>query len=182
MYLILAIISISIGYVWSIHSDPFIKTSNPNITKEELQKQTLNINTKKIHSLENIPVVYIKKHGYSGGLNHGKLLQQNIHEIVNILHEEILKTKTLSGFFVHTYLLQKAHKLDRHIPQIYREEMKGIADASGVSYNDILLLNTYDDSIIFVLEKLSFSLKNTKTFQKSITDNIFKQTMIFMYL
>ncbi len=136
------------GYLLYLHSDPIIKISNLNTEvaiENNFEKNSEKIDTKKIHYLENIPVVYIENNGYKAGLHHGKLLKQQIQDVVNILDNEILRKNTVKGFLIDTYLLQKAKQLDKHIPQIYREEMKGIAEGAKISYNDVLLINTYDD-------------------------------------
>ncbi len=81
---------------------------------------------------------------------------------MQILNDDILKTYTIKGFLKDTYLLQKAKQLDKFIPQIYREEMRGVADGAGVSYNDILLINTYDD-LLYLLGCSSIAVtKNDK--------------------
>ncbi len=95
--------------------------------------------------VENIPIVYINGDGYSAWFQHGNLLQKEIHETVDYLKEKIFKTKTVNGFLLYTYFVGKAKQLDKQIPQIYREEMSGIADSANVSYIDILFINTYDD-------------------------------------
>ena len=141
-----------VGYLYYLHSDPIIKVSSSNFdinneVKENFEKTKEKFDSTQIHYLENIPVVYIEKSGYLAGLNHGKLLKQQIQAVVKILNEDILQNHTLNGFLLDTYLLQKAKQLDAFIPQIYREEMKGIAEAADVSYNDILLINTYDDLV-----------------------------------
>ena len=113
--------------------------------EDNFKKNKKKIDFTKAYYVENIPVVYLRNNGYSAGLNHGRLLKQQIQEVIRILNEDVLKIHTIKGFLIDTYLLQKAKQLDNHIPQIYREEMKGIAEGAKVSYNDILLINTYDD-------------------------------------
>jgi predicted choloylglycine hydrolase len=128
------------GYSVYLHLDPVLKITDSN---GENTNNKINRNT--LRYLENIPVVYLEESGYNTGLNHGKLLKDQVQEVVRILKDDILQVRTFSGFFIQTYLLQKAKAFDAYIPQIYREEMKGIAEGAGVSYNDILLINTYDD-------------------------------------
>lgn len=146
--LLAATVIISAGYVLYLHSDPAIKVSDSKdqFTTDDIStKNNQDIDINEIHYLENIPVVYINGTGYNAGLHHGKLLKQQIKEVIDILNSEILKIDTVKGFVINTYLLQKAKQIDKHIPQIYREEMKGVADGAQVSYNNLLILNTYDD-------------------------------------
>jgi len=144
--ILLAEITLISGYLFYLHSDPIIDVSSLNLnTNAEVEKSKKKIDSTKIHYLENIPVVYIKDSGYLAGLNHGKLLKQQIQEVVKILNEDILQSHTVKGFLIDSYLLQKLKQLDEYIPQIYREEMKGVAEGAEVSYNDIFLINTYDD-------------------------------------
>lgn len=123
------------GYIYFLHAEPYI----------DLPKKTETIDTSVLHFEENIPIAYIEGIGYQAGLQHGTLLKSQIQEVISILHSEVLESHTLKGKGVHTYLLYKAKELDKYIPEVYRQEMKGISDGADVSYNDILLINTYDD-------------------------------------
>jgi hypothetical protein len=136
---------IIVGYLIYLHSEPKINITSSNLNidteaEDDFLKNNRKIDYNKTHYLENIPVVYIKNNGYLAGLHHGKILKKQIREIVKILKHDILKSNTIKGFFTNSYLLQKAKQLDSHIPQVYREEIKGIAEGAEVSYNDILLI------------------------------------------
>jgi len=53
-----------------------------------------------------------------------------------------------TGDFSYQLLLSSALKLEEEIPEPYIEEMRGIADGSGVDYKEILVLNTFMDSLL----------------------------------
>lgn len=142
IFLILLILFASLmGYVWYLFSDPSIPVQEKEILLENIQKE----NFVQKEYLKHIPVVYIQKNGYEAGLQHGVAIKEEIQEVVSILKQEILQTQTTKGKLIQAYLLYEAKQLDACIPQKYREEMRGVADGANVSYNDILLINTYDD-------------------------------------
>lgn len=86
-----------------------------------------------------------KIYGYDNGFQYGELLKTEIEEVVTILDEKVLGKYGPAKFSIKTILLQKAFSLEEHIPEIYIQEMKGVADGANVKYSDILLINTYDD-------------------------------------
>lgn len=128
------LLTIILGSFLYLNMDPLISKPKDITTQ-----------TSKIYYIENIPVVTIYKSGYQAGYQHGELLKDQIKDVINSLNTELLKSNSVKGYLIKTYLLYKAKQLDNFIPQKYREEMKGIADAADVKYNDILLINTYDD-------------------------------------
>jgi Acyl-coenzyme A:6-aminopenicillanic acid acyl-transferase len=52
------------------------------------------------------------------------------------------------GMFSYLMLLESGQNIEPWIPEEYIEEMRGISDGSGVPYDDILLLNTFFDSMV----------------------------------
>jgi len=141
LYLILFLIITSLLYVYYIYSEPNI-IIKWNFNHSENIKNNISY-------LENIPVVKIKWSGYISWFEHWKLLKQEIKDIVDILNYKILNKNSIKWFLLKTYLLKEAKELYKNIPQIYREEMKWVSDWAWVSYNDILLINTYDDLLNF---------------------------------
>jgi predicted choloylglycine hydrolase len=101
--------------------------------------------TNELIFIENIPVAPIAGSGYSAGYRHGLMLKDQIGEVVEILHTEILKTGTAKGEFVTPLFVEQSKALEKFIPATFKDEMRGIADASGATYQEILLINTYDD-------------------------------------
>ncbi len=55
-----------------------------------------------------------------------------------------------NGRFAYELLLDSAKSLERSIPLAARDELRGIADGSGMSYDEILVLNTFVDSTLAV--------------------------------
>jgi hypothetical protein len=50
--------------------------------------------------------------------------------------------------FSYLLMLDSGHELEKYIPQEYLDEMQGIADGSGVPYEEILILNTFVDTML----------------------------------
>lgn len=88
--------------------------------------------------------VHLSGEGYGLGLAHGRALGGEIRFLARYLDERLLGGG-LAGAAKRDVLLRKAWALDAFIPARYREEMRGVADSAGVSYADILLINTFDD-------------------------------------
>ena len=84
---------------------------------------------------------------YEMGKFHWEKLENDIKDLLNFFENEMLlnwKDKYLWGP-IYSLLQFKAKQFVEYIPKQYLEEMKWIADWAGVSFNDILLINTYDD-------------------------------------
>jgi hypothetical protein len=52
--------------------------------------------------------------------------------------------------FAYEVLLESAEHLEATIPERYLEEMRGIADGAGLPYGEILILNTFIDTVLGV--------------------------------
>lgn len=63
---------------------------------------------------------------------------------------EYAKPDYADGKFSYQLLLDSARKLERSIPKQYVEEMQGIAEGSGLPYEQILVLNTFVDTVLAV--------------------------------
>jgi len=88
--------------------------------------------------------VWVSGEGYPLGFAQGTALRAEIREMARYLNEDLLG-KGLLGTGSRDWLLASAWKLDACMAQRFREELRGMADASGVSYSDLLLINTFDD-------------------------------------
>lgn len=53
-----------------------------------------------------------------------------------------------NGKFARQMMLESANYLAQYIPEQYMEEMRGIADGSGISFDDILIMNTFFDTLM----------------------------------
>lgn len=54
------------------------------------------------------------------------------------------------GRFAYELLLDSAKSVERTLPRAVREELQGIADGSGLTYDQVLVLNTFVDSVLAV--------------------------------
>ncbi len=63
---------------------------------------------------------------------------------------EYRKPRYGDGKFSREVLLDSAKELERQIPQQYRDELRGIADGSGLTYDEVLILNTFPDTVLTV--------------------------------
>ncbi len=106
---------------------------------------------------------------YARGLRHGTLLRSKIrsfhatiltntllpylnreHEGIASVLPEYRKPRYQNGAFSRELLLDSAKELERQIPTAIREELRGIADGSGLPYDDVLVLNTFPDTVLTV--------------------------------
>ncbi len=135
-------------FIYSLFSDAYsqdIATSSDE--KEGIMKKA------KLEERDGILVLYLSGTPYEMGYQHGALLKDKIKDIfsnhiLRYLASEEQKQKR--KFFPHIPLLKyfrsRAEALDRYIPKEYKEELKGLAEASGLSYKDILLMHTFLDT------------------------------------
>ena len=84
--------------------------------------------------LQEVPVLHLRGTPYEMGYQQGVLLRQEIQERVASLYEELISDPL-------PLLLREVRLLA--IPDEFREEMVGLAQGAGVSYTDILLLNSW---------------------------------------
>jgi hypothetical protein len=81
---------------------------------------------------------------YEMGLQQGVLLRSEIREEIR---SSVYQSRIQEGGVSHLLLLRLAREIDGHLASEYREEMAGLAEGAGVSYAQVLLLNTYQDVI-----------------------------------
>lgn len=130
-------------YIYTIYSDPGVKVSDREAVQAAWNEDEM---SKFRAQLEHMPVITVHGEGYAAGYMHGKLLQEEVRSIMSSLGAAITEGGA-GGVLARGVLLRKAHQLDERIPEIYRQEMQGVADGAGVSYNEVLLMNTYDDLV-----------------------------------
>jgi len=85
-----------------------------------------------------ITVVYLSGSPYEIGFAHGKLCKEEIlqaHEFHFWLYDNRNNIESMQGW------MKTARDLEKYIPEEYIEEMKGIADGSGIGYDKILFIN-----------------------------------------
>ncbi len=90
---------------------------------------------------------------YEMGYQRGALLKDSIRkffreDVIGYLDSE--EKKRRRGAFPNSslarYFRSKAKSLEAYIPREYREELKGLSDGCGLSYDDLLLMHTAVDT------------------------------------
>jgi hypothetical protein len=106
---------------------------------------------------------------YDRGLSHGTQLRSKIRSfyttlLTNSLYPylsreqpdiaslltEYQKPRYQDGNFAYALLLDSAKSVERTLNRATREELQGIADGSGLTYDEVLILNTFVDTVLAV--------------------------------
>lgn len=106
---------------------------------------------------------------YDRGLAHGTQLRSKIRSFyttlltnslfpylsreqpaISSLLTEYTKDRYQNGQFAYELLLDSAKSVERTLNRATREELQGIADGSGLTYEQVLVLNTFVDSVLAV--------------------------------
>lgn len=106
---------------------------------------------------------------YDRGLQHGTQLRSKIRSFyttlmtnslypflsreqpdIATLLKEYDSEKYQNGKFAYELLLESAKNLERNLGRNARDEMRGIADGSGLTYEEVLVLNTFVDTTLAV--------------------------------
>ncbi len=122
-------------------------------------------------------VVHLHGSPYERGFQHGRRFASKIRSLYTRLlvssllpylnreradiasvMTEYQKPRYDEGRFSYEFLLDSGRELAKSIPEPYLEEMRGIADGAGLPYEDILLLNTFMDSL-FNMRSITFFLR-----------------------
>ncbi len=120
--------------------EPEIQIQIENQTKPEITEK-LNYQEK-----QGIKILTLKsENNYQNGYYHGQKLEKEIKELVNYFKNDMLWKDRYLWWPIYSLLNYKAKKFIPYIPEENIEEMKWIADWANISFNDILLINTYDD-------------------------------------
>lgn len=102
-----------------------------------------------------IRLVCLQGDPYEMGLQQGTLLREPLRALVReYLYERIV----LERGTVHAWLLTYTRFLEREVPGDLRREMQGIAEGAGLSYQDVLLLNTVPDLLALTYGSPSWEL------------------------
>jgi len=94
----------------------------------------------RIERIGNLTIVHLKGTSYQRGYDYGKLLKQDIHEIVERWKKDVENTyqqdfdSIIEYFFNSTHLLKTA---ENYTPDLLKE-IKGISNGCGIDYNTIL--------------------------------------------
>ncbi|MFW6028931.1 MAG: C45 family autoproteolytic acyltransferase/hydrolase [Halanaerobiales bacterium] len=95
---------------------------------------------------EEIPYLKLSGSYYEMGLQYGVLLKEELHEAneeARVLFKSAMPWYLKS--FSNLYLNRETKKMEKRIPKEYREELKGIAEGSGLSYKDMLLFSSFPE-------------------------------------
>ncbi|MEW6200990.1 MAG: C45 family peptidase [bacterium] len=100
-------------------------------------------NSGRLEMVEGVRVVYLSGTPHEIGVQHGALLKKEINFLIKYFFEE------RGNIFGATpdALATAAKILERHIPEEYVEEMRGIAEGAGVGYEKILYSNIFLDVV-----------------------------------
>lgn len=96
----------------------------------------------RLEERDGLRILHLRGTPYDMGYQHGVLLGD---EIRTRLRQQIYEGLILEGGVSHLLLLRHARHMDGYLPSKYREEMRGLADGAGISYSDVLLLNSIHD-------------------------------------
>jgi hypothetical protein len=93
-------------------------------------------------------IVRLRGSAYERGYQHGTLLKDSVRYFRDAFYRDLLFARNrLLGLSLSGIFLTLAARMERFIPRELRDEMRGVADGSCVSYRDILILNAFDDAI-----------------------------------
>lgn len=114
-------------------------------------------------------VVHLYGSPYERGFQHGEQLKSKVHSFYTTLLTNSLfpylgreqpdiasflaeyqAERYQNGRFAFELLLDSAKSIERTLPRATREEIRGVADGSGLSYDEVLVLNTFVDSTLAV--------------------------------
>lgn len=85
-------------------------------------------------------IIRLSGNGYERGLAQGRKFQQEIREILELFFDSFI-----SNAFVKAWALRESARMEPYIPKELRDEIRGIADATGVKYADALVANVAPD-------------------------------------
>lgn len=103
-------------------------------------------------SKREIREVRLSGRGYELGLQHGKLLKKEIGELVVKMKKNTVDNlkkdadQVIKEFMVYA---QFTDDIKKNTPELY-EEVRGIADGSGQSFNDIMVFNLLDEFWVYI--------------------------------
>ncbi len=100
--------------------------------------------TGRVEVIEGLRILHLQGNHYEMGLQQGLLCRDELRQLVrSYLYDHLI----LEQGVAHFWLLAYALLVERQVPKDLREEMQGIVDATGLSYRDVLLLNTIPDHL-----------------------------------
>ncbi|MFH0889464.1 MAG: C45 family autoproteolytic acyltransferase/hydrolase [Planctomycetota bacterium] len=125
---------------------------------------------------DNFFILHLSGTPYEMGYQQGVLLKEDISKFTDDSWEYI-DTDYLNGylFFVKWFAHYKARSIAKeyipYIPQEYIDEMRGIADGSGIAFNNVLLANAFIETAAQIGKRFlctSLVLNGPNTFDSSL--------------
>lgn len=114
-------------------------------------------------------VVHLHGSPYERGKQHGTVLRDKVRAFYTKLLASALlpnlnrEQPAIAGFLVryqqpeyqdgkfsYGVLLEMAQSIEPTLPQEFKDELRGIADGSGLTYEQVLILNTFADTVLSV--------------------------------
>lgn len=120
-----------------------------------------------LEEIDGYKVLHVKGTPYEMGYQQGALLKDDIHELVRFLFDvkaKELKIEVVPGLTVQPdpkAIIGTITKIqEKYVPERFYEEMRGVADGSGVPYDDIVRANFIPE--LFHCSGFALSGKATK--------------------
>ncbi len=114
-------------------------------------------------------IIHLHGNAYERGKQHGEKMKSKIHSFYTTLLTASLfpylgrEQPTIAGLlneykaeryqngrFAYELLLDSAKNIEKSLNKNQRDELRGISDGSGLSYDEVLVLNTFVDSVLAV--------------------------------
>lgn len=93
-----------------------------------------------------VRILHLNGTPHEMGYQQGVLLRDEIRDEIR---RSVYQRQIQNGRVSHLLLLRLAREIEGHLSSENREEMAGLAEGAGVSYTQVLLLNTYEDVVAF---------------------------------
>ncbi|MHC4161392.1 MAG: C45 family autoproteolytic acyltransferase/hydrolase [Planctomycetota bacterium] len=95
----------------------------------------------RVQVVDGIPVVRLSGTPYEMGRQHGTIFRQQIR----FLETEYVEAMVAPAVGGKAKLLDWARSVEKFIPEAYRQELNGMADGAGMTYERVLVANTMVD-------------------------------------
>lgn len=113
-----------------------IYTGYQNLLRLQNEQTTVvNTGEPRVEHIESYQVVHLYGKPYDMGFQYGTLLKEHLESLA-LISDALFPEKTLDKY------KKIAVEAEVNLPESFRQELKGIVDASGVDYNLLLALNT----------------------------------------
>ncbi len=137
------ILFVIISYFWILFILRIDHFDSYNIAKEDYSPQDLQFSYVKNNWIK---ILDLKEwNPYQKWYYHWEKLELEIKELLNYFKNNLLWKDRYFWRPIYSTLNYRAKKFVKNIPKKYIVEMKWIADWAWVSFNDILIINVYDD-------------------------------------